>query len=328
MNRERLEILIVKFYKKELNNDEKVEFENLLKTQAEARKLFHSWNFVNQSLEAFDLHDEINDNEIIPSETVLLKKSKSGKKRRWLVNIAAAIAFPLALMVGYLYYLQNKEDIVYNEVTCCNGRVISILLSDSSVIHLFAGSTLRYPAKFTKDRREVYLIGEANFQVKAHSEYPFIVSTIKGYKIKAYGTKFIVQDYPKSDNILVYLNHGVVDFESPTLPTNVTLNPNTELFHLKNSNKYSIREIGSKEYDAYETGTLVFTSRHLNEIAKKLEQVYRVNIEIEDNKELTDYRFTATFRNESIYSILNILKMSSPGLDWKEENGKIILTKS
>lgn len=328
MDQERLEILIVKFHKKELNDNEKHEFENLLKNHAEARELFHTWNFINQSIEALDIHEETKNDDILYPETILVRKSKSGKKLRWLINIAAAITIPLALAVGYLYQQQYERDIVYNEVTCSNGKVISILLSDSSSVRLFAGSTLRYPGKFSKAGREVYLTGEANFEVKANPEHPFIVSTTEGYKVKAYGTKFNVQDYPESDNILVYLDRGVVDFESPTLVEEVTMSPNTELSHRKKSKEYSIRQMDSKEYDAYETGALVFTNRHLDEIVKKLEQVYKIKIEIEDNEELKDYRFTASFRNESIYHILNILKMSSPGLDWKEEKGKIILTKS
>jgi len=328
MDQERLEILIVKFYKKELNDNEKHEFEHLLKNQAEARELFHQWNFVNQSLEAFNVYEEIKDEKNIFPESRSIQKTKIRKKLRWLVNTAAAITLPLIFAVGYLYHQQNERDIVYNEVTCSNGKVISILLSDSSSVRLFAGSTLRYPSKFSRDSREVYLTGEANFEVKANPEYPFIVSTTEGYRVKAYGTKFNVQDYSESDNVLVYLNHGVVGFESPTLDKEITMSPQTELSHRKNSKEYSIRQIGSKEYDAYEAGILVFTNRHLKEIVQKLEQVYKVKIEVEDNEELKDYRFTATFRNESIYHILNILKMSSPGLEWKEKKGKIILTKS
>ena len=61
---------------------------------------------------------------------------------------------------------------------------------------------------------------------------------------------------------------------------------------------------------AWKEGLLIFDNTLMSEVVKRLERWYGVQIEVE-NKELLAYRFTATFKSESLDRVLNVLKISS-----------------
>ena len=69
-----------------------------------------------------------------------------------------------------------------------------MVLADGTKVWLNADSKLRFPVSFTAERREVYLEGEAYFEVAKDSEHPFIVHISRG-AIEVLGTGFNVRDY-------------------------------------------------------------------------------------------------------------------------------------
>lgn len=322
MNRERFEDLIYKFHDKQLNSDEKAEFEYFLTSFDEAREIFHDWNLVYQASESLSIHKRIPKIPITPTRVPLFTNL-----RHWMINTAAIISIPLIL--GLTYLLMDKyshETITYNEITAANAKVVNVTLPDGSKVSLYAGSTLKYPNQFENDERLIKLDGEATFEVKSDPKNPFYVETSDGTRVKAYGTKFSVRDYETDNTISVYLERGIVDFMSPQLDHSVTMKPDTRLTFNKTNKKYTISNSTPNEYDAYEQGVLLFNSKPLEEVVRKLNRVYQVNIVIQDES-LKEYSFTATIKDESIYQILNMMSMSSPQLEWKKEGQKIILTK-
>lgn len=320
MDRERLEELINKFHSQQLDPAEKAEFEYLLESFDEARKIFHEWNFVYQASKAISISKNI------PEISVPKQKITLNNLRRWLVNTAAIITIPLIFGLTYLLIERSHNPITYNEVTAANAKVVNVMLSDGSKVSLYAGSTLTYPDRFTKDERLIKLEGEATFEVKSNPKNPFYVETTDGTRVKAYGTKFSVRNYDKENTMSVYLERGIVDFSSPLLNHAVTMKPDTKLLFNKTDKKYTIVNSTPNEYDAYEQGILLFVNKPLAEIVQKLNNIYQVDIIIQDES-LKEYNFTATIKDESIYQVLNMLSLSSPQLQWKKQDQKIILTK-
>ncbi len=325
MNNERFEELLYKFQFKLLNTEEKEEFELILKSSEEARKVFHDWNVVNQ---AFDVLSTYKKQSVIPVESTPHPAKKSFIHH--LIKIAAVLAIPLlAITIVLFVNKQNNVLTSYNEVSCVKGSVVSINLSDGSVVHLYSGSTLRYPNQFTGDVRLVNLVGEATFDVQSNREKPFYVETIDNSRIKAYGTKFNVCGYERDSLTSVYLEHGAIDFESPNLDNPVVIKPRTRIDYMRTANTYRISEEDPDKYLARENGVLLFLKAPLREITTTLSRVYDIDIEIKDDA-LRDVPFTASFKDESIYQIMNMLKKSSPDLKWKKEEtaNKIVITKN
>src|SRR5690606_33446692 len=73
----------------------------------------------------------------------------------------------------------RKEEIAantYNTLIVPYGKRSEIILSDGTKVWLNSGSKLIYPGIFSGNKREVFLIGEAIFDVSENKEKPFYVS--------------------------------------------------------------------------------------------------------------------------------------------------------
>ena len=115
-------------------------------------------------------------------------------KQKYLNNalrIAAILLLPFILSTGFLSYLyinrlQEDKHISYLEVVSAPGIVTQMELPDKSKVWLNAGSSLRYPSRFTGDERTVYLSGEGYFEVQSDRLHPFYVSVNEKMKVKAH----------------------------------------------------------------------------------------------------------------------------------------------
>ena len=123
---------------------------------------------------------------------------------------------PLIISTGVLSYLYTRQlkqadTVSYLEVLSAPGIVTQVLLPDSSKVWLNAGSSLRYPSRFTEKERNVQLSGEGYFEVQSDKEYPFYVSLDNGIKVKAHGTKFNINAYKEDRVVETTLEAGLVD---------------------------------------------------------------------------------------------------------------------
>ena len=117
------------------------------------------------------------------------------------------------------------DELVYNTLKVPFGKRFELSLSDGTKAYLNAGSSLKYPVKFLRDRdRNVYITGEAFLEVAKDSLRPFIVNTEK-MNVRVLGTKFNVSSYPEDDNSEVVLVEGAVSLYK----ANVNYDPREEV---------------------------------------------------------------------------------------------------
>jgi Fe2+-dicitrate sensor, membrane component len=109
---------------------------------------------------------------------------------------AAILLLPLLLSLIYLLVSKEPENITQQEVFAPYGTFVEVNLPDNSKVWLNAGSSLKYPTRFTKGSRKVTLQGEAFFEVESDPENPFTVHTAR-VDVRATGTAFNVEAYPK-----------------------------------------------------------------------------------------------------------------------------------
>ena len=250
-------------------------------------------------------------------------KIKSAKRKQvyhQLMRYAAFLTLPLlltSLVLGYLYFHEPEQDDRYAEITAATGSVIRFELPDHSVVWLNAGSTLRYPTVFRKDNRYVDLRGEAYFDVQADRECPFYVNTPNGLSIYVYGTKFNVSAYEDDDIIETVLEKGKVNVISPDRQTITQLTPGERLLYDKHSQKLVKNKVDVYEKVAWKDGKLIFRNTALEDIFKRLERHFNVEIQF-SNKSGKEYKYRATFRNETLPQILDYLSKSAT-LKWRTE---------
>lgn len=209
-----------------------------------------------------------------------IKTNRRKNMYNQLMRYAAFLTIPLflsSLVLGYLYFSGTETDEKYAEVVTATGSVIRYELPDHSVVWLNAGSTLRYPTTFKKDNRLVELKGEAYFEVQADKERPFYVNTPNGLSVYVYGTQFNVAAYEDDNYIETVLEKGKVNVITPNQET-IVLAPGEQLLYDKQSQKSKKNKVDVYGKIAWKDGKLIFRNASLEEILKRLERHFNVEI--------------------------------------------------
>nr|WP_245228039.1 FecR domain-containing protein [Pedobacter petrophilus] len=193
------------------------------------------------------------------------------------------------------------------------GEKVKLVLPDSSVVYLSAGSKLVWPSHFIKGSlRNIKLEGEAFFEVKRDPSSPFIVHS-GTMQTQVLGTSFNIYAYPKDHTFSVAVRTGKVKVSANSkgkLKQLSLLTPGMKLlYHLKEQN-YSVGTAGIADVNAWVKNSFVFKDATLPNILLSLERYYNVNIELKSNK-LSQCRFNATFSNKSINHVMEEIHIMS-----------------
>jgi hypothetical protein len=171
-----------------------------------------------------------------------------------------------------------------NQLIIPYGKTSEILLPDGTKVFLNAGSRLAYPDQFTGDIREVFLTGEAYFDVKHDSKHTFIVQA-NGIRIKDLGTRFNVSAYTSDGIIETVLAEGKVSIRKNN---SGLFSQSTELipgqlasFNIETS-QISVKSVNVDDYILWTQGLIKFESADFSNLVKKLERFYSIRINYDD----------------------------------------------
>ena len=318
-----INLIIVTYLSGKATDDEISQLEDWIKLSTQNREYYLQVKIVWESS-----GNQFNPSAISTEKALLNVMRQIGNQQpdfwHYWQKVAAILIIPLIVgglaWVG-LHGFDSKSDsaIVYNEVTAAFGTRSALKLADGSKVWLNSGSSLTYPDKFINHKRIVKLVGEAYFEVQSDVSRPFIVET-KSVSVTATGTKFNVDAYNQGNKIKVSLASGKVSVKKFGEETNAsiiaTLTPNQNLVYDLETDQKVIENEDVYKYIAWKDGKLIFRNESLSQIAYKISQLYNVDIELQ-GKNLDEYKFRATFQEESLGEILKLLKLSSP-IDYRE----------
>lgn len=275
------------------------------------------------------------DHPDLPSRVSSVGGSRGRKTARsvvyWL-KIAATVAL---LVVASVLVKRHYDKAVIavlppgiSEQSTLKGERTIITMEDGTKIWLNVASNIRYPETFEgKKTREVFLDGEAFFEVAHDANKPFVVRT-QEIQIKVLGTSFNVKSYEKEDKIQTTLVEGKVLIESmDEQPKVVTLAPNQMATYHKESRKIVLNN--KTDMDAlagWKDGRLVFDNKPLEEIVIALERWYDVKIEVQDQRSLKCH-FSAKIENLTLTEVLELFK-ASDGIEYTIEGSEVIISGS
>ncbi len=158
------------------------------------------------------------------------------------------------------------------------GKRSEITLADGTRVWLNSGSQFSYPAEFTKGLREVYLSGEAFFDVAKDQSSPFQVITNE-IKVTVKGTRFNVISYANDPTVQTVLLSGKIEAGKKKLFSGaVTLEPGERIIYDKQNEDISKDKVDVNLYSSWIDGYLIFEEEPLVEIFKKLERYYNIRI--------------------------------------------------
>ncbi|GHT12119.1 anti-sigma factor [Bacteroidia bacterium] len=218
------------------------------------------------------------------------------------LRYAAAIALLVGLSaLGYTILWQPAPTILATVESVETAQQHT--LQDSSSVFLNKDSRLSYIGNYGKGKRELQLTGEAFFEVAPLGEGQFLVHA-EEVLIKDIGTAFNVQAYPASDSIIVFVQHGEVQFYTLT-NEGLTLHAGETGIFDKRTKAFT-RTAGDANAIAYKTHLFVFHNTPLGKAIADISKVYNVHIALADPA-LAAHTISVTFENESIEEIVGII---------------------
>lgn len=241
--------------------------------------------------------------------------------RRWLKLAAAVIIIPL---ISLAVLLTRNSDEWLSDITITTGlkdkvekRVNPVgqksvlFLSDGTKVWLNAASKLSYANDFTEQpTRDVYLEGEAFFDVAHNEDKPFIVHT-SSIKIKVLGTSFNVKSYAEEKTIETTLVEGKVRIEQADAQGNrigdVELKPSQCAVFNKTSKIINVKEVEADNSVSWKRERLVFDEESIDNVILQLERWFNVKIHA-DVKGSLDCKLTANIQKESLDEVLKLIE--------------------
>lgn len=265
---------------------------------------------------------------------------------RWLVRrqhwqLAASVAMLLALgwlVRGYLAEApaplatsQSTHQQQWIEATNDADETMSLQLPDGSRIDLGRNSRLKYPKEFTGSLREVYLTGEAFFDIEKNPQKPFMVYT-NGLITKVLGTSFHVSAPLYAPSVTVSVRSGRVSVyadKSTTSPdpeaTGVVLTPNQKaVFQRREATiSKSVVEKPVLLIPESQKRLFAFEEAPAQEVFEALQKAYGLEV-VFDEEVLRKCFLTINLTEEDLYQKLEVI-CKVLGAQYKLIDGQVII---
>lgn len=182
-------------------------------------------------------------------------------------------------------------------------------LPDGTTVWLNAESKLVFPEDFDGENREVYLTGEAFFEVVKNPSKPFVIHLSNG-DVRVLGTSFNIKAFEGDPVIETSVHTGRVAFipndPAETGLDTVFLTPNQKAVYTVDTHKTSTIETNSSDDKAWTVGRMVFISERFESVAKVLERMYGKHV-VFDTDSIRNCRLTGTFQNNTLEEVMMLL---------------------
>lgn len=285
--------------------------------------------------------------KILSSEkqNLLLLPKTSGKIRvfRW-----AAVAAVASAIIFSIYFIRttpaknvtSSPAVANNLLTKINTseEPIRVQLEDGSFITLQPGSAIHYPVHFLSGKREVFLDGEAFFEVSKNPNRPFYVFN-KNIVTHVLGTSFTIKTNKETKQLEVSVRSGRVEVYESTTPekdapvkrnNGVILLPNQRVIYDETARQFVpslvdkplpvIDESADKKIPAENS---IFEETPLKTVLPFLEKSYGIEIVVE-NEDLYKCLFTGDIHQQDLYTRLDVVCQAT-GASYEIKGTKILI---
>lgn len=263
--------------------------------------------------------------KIVEQEFDYERKLHFIKRRQYLFAGAAAV---LLIFIGAMVWKLSLQPVPSvpepdKAIVVKPGRHQTISLPDGTMVTLNEGSKLDYPAVFNQSSRDVYLTGEAFFDVKHNKEKPFLVHT-GGFITRVLGTAFNIRAYPNDANVAVTVTRGKVQIQSDKNKRTLgVLTAGDQLIIDKISADVNLVKTDVQKVLEWKITDMVFDNSTVDEAIITLGNRYGKTFLFE-NEALRNCRFTANFINDSLDQSLDVI-CTLINASWKQKEGSDII---
>ncbi|ACU64583.1 anti-FecI sigma factor, FecR [Chitinophaga pinensis DSM 2588] len=289
--------------------------------------------FSNVQMRISELEKEAGTDDIAPLMTPVRGKGRLV----WLSGIAASVAL---LITASVFYYRSQHDPLTAKFTS-RGEKSTFMLDDGTRVTLNADSKLEYAADFPTKSREVYLTGEAFFDVHGDAQKPFIIHTDK-MDIKVLGTAFNVKSYPNETSTEATLLRGAIEVTVADNPDEkIVLKPSQKVvvsdYDSTRKKAVALKDVvpslttmtyfSQKDTMIMETSwlqnKLTFHDEDFATLARRMERWYNVKISFNADRK-KQLRFTGILEGETVAEAFHALNLTED-FAYKIEDSTIVI---
>jgi ferric-dicitrate binding protein FerR (iron transport regulator) len=252
------------------------------------------------------------------------------QKRFYLSLLKYVAIFIIAFLLGSvsLYLVDRKErnqlSAIYNTIEVPYGKRSQITLYDGTKVWLNSGTTFKYPIVFSTSTRDVFIQGEAYFEVAKDSRHPFVVNSGQ-LKINVLGTHFNVCAYPDDSEFSATLDEGSVNAVNIMNNKGIKLNPGEQVVLDRNTNGMKLLKVNTELYTSWKEGMLKFENAPFDELIRKMERWYDVKIHVDPSLNTKEH-YTMTIKTESLREMLRVVSKTT-AIKYEIKENKVSLIK-
>ncbi len=269
-------------------------------------------------------------------------ESPSEKRFPYMIRYAASLAIILCAAGLFVYFITIKETIQAKELTSVPVKFITITnkgleskkveLQDGSTVVLEPGSEIRYKESFKNDR-EVFLAGEAFFEVTKDPEHPFFVYANE-VTTKVLGTSFMIKANKLEKEIVVAVKTGKVSVSAKSNDNKfqnagtaeITLTPNQQAIYKRGEHVVVKKVVEEPEIIvAQNTLKSIYVNEQVTGILKALSESYGVDIRFDANALAGCTLTSDIIESEGLYDQLEIICSALGGSYVLENDASIVI---
>ncbi|UII27684.1 FecR domain-containing protein [Fulvivirga maritima] len=259
---------------------------------------------------AGEVHERIN--------KIITAKNNDSSRKYWVYSAAAIVliaVFGLLFLEGSPW--ANADDGFITKMTA-SGDKLTTQLPDGSIVTLNSESEIRYSASYGVTDRQIFLKGEALFEVAKDTERPFIVNCGE-VDVTALGTVFNINAFDPEDKTEVSLLRGKVNVKAEK--AELILNKG-ESATFVNSTDTLMKRVGENSSSAlWAEGIIHFNKTAIDEALIVLERWYDVDIELV-NKPNPAPVVSGSFKDANLESVLKSIGFALE-FEFKRTNKKV-----
>jgi ferric-dicitrate binding protein FerR (iron transport regulator) len=300
-------ILIGKYLAGEATPEEVISLEDWISGSAKNKLLFEeymaTWHGISKQ-GGYSFPDKSSAWQRL-NERIGAQKRKSAVKKLFTYPVAAVIT-GLAILSIIFLLMFIKADRPGKMETISFTSALNFkenILPDGSTIVLHTNSSLKFPGKFNKTRREAILDGEGYFKIIPDRQKPFVIQ-IENISIMVLGTSFNVRKDEQKGTIETQVSSGKIKMFNADGEIFVTAGQ-TGIYN-KNNQDFSLQDMIDINSISYATRRFVFSDESLSSIVKYLEKAYSKKIVLE-NDFIAKCKMTSSFDNKPIEYILDVI---------------------
>ena len=211
-------------------------------------------------------------------------------------------------------------EVKYNEVLVPRGATYTLVLADGTEVFLNAETRMRFPDRFTGGTREIFLDGEAFFDVRRDERHPFVVRA-GDVSVRVLGTTFNVRAYADA-NTSATLVSGSVRFTSEG--DSVVLRPGQQCELNAMNRRLSVREADVMSVLAWKDGDFVFRNEPLENVMEEVARWYDVDVVYASDELRTRKVYLYMDRPDTVEDMLEQLTLLG-GVDYEIMDNRITL---